>query len=129
MPNERVLWIADKTGFEKSVKRGLTFLQFVYGLRDYIYKRLQREGVAASELPPFELFHPSHVIDTIYFGDSHESLGLQFADVCCATIAQHLLCKDDAEPFYNLIRPQVVTENTLVKYSDAWKENTPKPKP
>jgi Protein of unknown function (DUF3800) len=127
MPNESVLWIADKSGFEKSVKHGLKFFQWIQGmgpraLRQLISAFAQERGIAIPAIPDFNFDQrPSHVVDTIYFGDSHESLALQLADVCCATIAQHLLGKQDAEPFYNIIRRQVVTDGNPVVYSDAWR--------
>jgi hypothetical protein len=126
MPKESILWIADKSGFEKSVKHGLKFFQLISAfdadaLRRLLVERARQRGVADFNLPAFD-HHPSHVVDTIYFGDSHESLALQLADVCCATIVQHLLGRRDAGPFYNLIRRQIVTDNTLVKYSKNWTE-------
>jgi Protein of unknown function (DUF3800) len=156
LPKEHVLWIADKSGFEKSVKGSLKRLQMLRKmnvgaalalllkgaaqkstdpkLQELI--RIKREAVskmkreAESRLNDPEqrrLYDPQQrwplpVIDTIYFGESHESLALQLADVCCTTITQHLLGRDDAEPFYNLIRSQVITDGNLVKYSNAWKE-------
>jgi len=126
MPKERVLWIADKSGFEASVKHGLKFFQWVQGIdTDTLTQMLsalrgERSGADLNLSVCDD--RPSHVIDTIYFGDSHESLALQLADVCCTTIAQHLQGRQDAEPFYNLIRRQVVTDGTLVVYSNAWME-------
>ena len=39
------------------------------------------------------------VIDTIYFGASHDSLALQLADVCCAVITQYLLGNEKRSAF------------------------------
>jgi uncharacterized protein DUF3800 len=128
MPKERELWIADKSGFEKSMKHGLQFFQWAQAIdTDRLRELLAvlRGKESARSLADLGLAlrneQPSHVIDTIYFGDSHESLALQLADVCCATIAQYLRGKDDAEPFYNLISRQVITHGTLVVYSGAWR--------
>jgi hypothetical protein len=137
-PKEQVLWIADKTGFEKSVRHGLQFQQWMQTVDNQTLRKLFAaiskhsaavEGEETEEQKkPFSalataLHEPRalHVIDTIYFGDSHHSLALQLADVCCAVITQHLLGRDEANPFYNLIRRQVITDGTFVVYSDAWR--------
>jgi hypothetical protein len=129
MPKEHVLWIADKSGFEKSVRRSLSLVQWLRGmnsggLQALLSALLKQKGEADIKIPDFNDSEicPVPVIDTIYFGNSHESLPLQLADVCCATITQHLLGKHDAEPFYNIIRHQVITDGNLVVYSNAWKE-------
>jgi Protein of unknown function (DUF3800) len=129
MPKDKVLWIADKSGFEKSVKSDFKFVQWLQGmgsrgLQALISALLKQKGETDIKLPDFNdsEIRPLPVIDTIYFGNSHESLPLQFADVCCATITQHLLGRQDAEPFYNIIRRQVVTDSNLAVYSNAWKQ-------
>jgi hypothetical protein len=145
LPKEHVLWIADKSGFEKSVKGSLKRVQMLRKMNVGAILALLFEGAAEKSTDPKlqeldrikreavsrlkreaeydpEQRWPLPVIDTIYFGESHESLALQLADVCCTTITQHLLGRDDAEPFYNLIRGQVITDGNLVKYSNAWKE-------
>jgi hypothetical protein len=129
LPREKVLWIADKSGFENSVKSALKLVQWLQGMNrrglQALLSAIQREkGETDIKLPGFNDsdIRPSPVIDTIYFGNSHESLPLQLADVCCATIMQHLLSSQDAEPLYNIIRPQIVTDGNLVVYSDDWKE-------
>jgi uncharacterized protein DUF3800 len=127
MSKERILWIADKSGYEASLKHGLQFFQLFAqidtdALRQFV-ARLRRnnlngliDGVSVDE----EEKIVSHVVDTIYFGHSHESLALQLADVCCATITQYLMGNDDAGPFYNFIRQSVVTDGTPIVYSKAW---------
>jgi hypothetical protein len=129
MPKDKVLWIADKSGFEKSVKSDLKLVQWLQGmnsrgLQAVISALLRQKGETDIKLPDSNdsEIRPLPVIDTIYFGNSHESLPLQFADVCCTTITQHLLGRQDAEPFYNIIRRQVVTDRNLVVYSNAWKQ-------
>jgi hypothetical protein len=129
LPKDKVLWIADKSGFEKSVKSDFKFVQWLQGmgsggLQLLISALLKQKGETDIKFPDFNdsEIRPLPVIDTIYFGNSHESLPLQFADVCCATITQHLLSRQDAEPLYNIIRPQIVTDGNLVVYSKAWKE-------
>jgi Protein of unknown function (DUF3800) len=70
----------------------------------------------------------SCLVDTIYFGDSHESLALQLADVCCSVITQHLIGREDGTQFYQLIRGQVITDGRLVMFSPRWGGNTVKSK-
>jgi hypothetical protein len=131
MRQERIIWIADRSGYEKSVKHGLQFFQWISAIPN---DRLQEffklipgskvdkdAGVLAAELRSAP--RPSHVIDTIYFGDSHESLALQLADVCCSTVTEHLLGNADAAPFYNLLRRQLVTDGSVTLYSSKWQGN------
>lgn len=56
MPKERVLWIADRTGFEKSRKRGLKGFQFIQGtvslrvlLENYANKGLADLGLRLND--------------------------------------------------------------------------------
>jgi hypothetical protein len=56
----------------------------------------------------------SLIVDTVYFGNAEHSIALQLADVCCSTVTLHLLEKfykwtPVVAPFYELIRPQIVT--------------------
>lgn len=56
----------------------------------------------------------SSIVDTVYFGNAENSIALQLADVCCSTVTLHLLEKfykwrPIVEPFYELIRPQIMT--------------------
>jgi hypothetical protein len=138
MPQEQVVWIADKSGFEKSIKGWLKRVQMLRKMSSRALLTLLYEPAAQKSADPelrervriireapandLDQLRPLPVIDTIYFGDSHESLALQLADVCSTTITQHLLGRNDAEPFYNLIRGQVITDGNLVVYSNAWKE-------
>lgn len=138
-PSERVLWIADKTGFEKSVRHGLQFHQWIQTVDNDTLRKMfavisnlsalmEGEEAEAQKQPYSALAAALHepralqVIDTIYFGASHDSLALQLADVCCAVITQYLLGNEKAKPFYNLIRQQVITDGTFVVYSDAWRD-------
>jgi Protein of unknown function (DUF3800) len=124
-PDDRVLWIADKSGFEASVKHGLKFFQWVQGIETGTLTKMLSVLRGAETGNDPNIFvrddSPSQVIDTIYFGNSHESLALQLADVCCATIAQYLMGKHEGDSFYDAIRPQLVTDGTLIVYSDTWR--------
>jgi Protein of unknown function (DUF3800) len=125
MPEERVLWIADRNGFELSLKKGLEFFQLMQRTDLETLTKSYGKVAHASSFADLGLDvsedRPARVVDTIYFGDSHESLALQLANVCCSTIAQHLLGELDALPFYNLIRNQIIAEGSVILFSDAWR--------
>jgi hypothetical protein len=57
-----------------------------------------------------------HLVDTVYFGSSHDSIGLQLADHCNFLIKRHEMQKPDSEPFYRLIE-KCVAQNEVVKLS------------
>jgi Protein of unknown function (DUF3800) len=50
-----------------------------------------------------------HIVDTIHFAGSHESIGLQLADICAFFIKRHYRAHpaDEAEPFYDLLQPYI----------------------
>ncbi len=48
-----------------------------------------------------------HLIDTIYFGNSKESIFLQLADCCAFFIKRTMMGRADAQPFFNIIERQV----------------------
>jgi hypothetical protein len=95
---EYVLWVSDRSDKhrERSTKLGLLWLKFLKGNgRDPV--TYEASG-----------FQPVHIADAIYFGHSRESLALQLADVCCATITLHFLeafydWPALVEPFWQLI--------------------------
>jgi hypothetical protein len=60
-----------------------------------------------------------HLIDTIYFGDSRESIFLQLADCCAYFIKRTVMGRADAEPFYKIIEQQVAPKplRLLFQYS------------
>jgi hypothetical protein len=97
-PSERILWIADKGNAEERLKDGLRQYQKIRA----IDLKEGRPYLLTSE-PRLD-----HVADTIYFGHSHESRALQLADLYCSTITRHLSGDTTAEPFFNLIGPQLI---------------------
>ncbi len=126
-PKERVLWIADHSGHEKFVKEGLKFHQLIQvaDLSNYVQGKYDEEqGSLASWGRGIELRDDpeaaSPIVDTIYFGHSHESIALQLADVCCSTITQHLMGREDGNDFYQIIRRQVQTDGRPIVFSRAW---------
>jgi hypothetical protein len=50
-----------------------------------------------------------HIVDTIHFAGSHESIGLQLADACAFFIKRHHAAKpnDEANQFYELLRSRI----------------------
>lgn len=46
--------------------------------------------------------------DDMYFGSSKDSMGLQLADLCCYFVFQHLRGDKGSEPFYDLIKDNIV---------------------
>jgi hypothetical protein len=90
-PTERGLWIADTNRVTAAMRASL---------REY-----QRLVTADVELPLPGL---AHIIDTVYFGDSRYSLGIQLADACNFVIKEHLLGNAEVEPLYGIIAPLLI---------------------
>jgi hypothetical protein len=130
LPKEKVLWIADHGGYETAIKEGLRFhrMMQVLDLTEYLRGKYASDteepigiaswgrGIKLRDDPEAA----STILDTIYFGHSHESLALQLADVCCSVITQHLIGLEDGSDFYEIIRRQVRTDGNQVVYSPAW---------
>jgi hypothetical protein len=102
IPKENVLWIAD-VGHQSDLKMSFNMQQIMS----------LSSTTAALGLSPDNAFE-SHIADTIYFGDSHESRALQLADVCCSVIAGHLLNDPVVEPYYEMIRPRLTHEPRIL---------------
>lgn len=113
LPHEKVLWIHDNAKEESGLKTELMFLQMVQVID---VEKLLRDRIheLREDATPSPIMHP------IYFGHSHESLALQVADVCCTTIAMKLIDQPHAEPFYELIRRNLVTDGRPIVYSHEW---------
>jgi Protein of unknown function (DUF3800) len=86
---ERGFCVADETKAKDKIKNNF---------RDN-RKRAEVLGTAVPQL--------AHLIDSIYFGDSHQSIFLQLADCCAFFIKRTMMERPDAEPFYKIIEPQV----------------------
>jgi hypothetical protein len=99
-PEEQVLWIHDKGMYDDHAKEQLNFIRSVgsSGLSEFL--RLVEIGY----------LQKSHIVDTVYFGDSRESRALQLADVCCSTITRYLRGDTIAVPYYELLRRQIVND-------------------
>lgn len=56
-----------------------------------------------------------HIVDTIHFAGSHESIGLQLADACAFLIKRHRVGKEHngAEDFYRGIQPCIYRSRLL----------------
>ncbi len=99
LPREQILWIADRAGhYEASMKD--------------VLRAMRETQKALGGMPPPGFSEPrvSHISDTIYFGNSHESRMLQLADLCATTLAFHLRQEAYAERHYEQMRPQLVNE-------------------
>lgn len=98
LPHDEILWISDKAGDHenrlKNVLKGIRTIERKFDLRQFD--------------PRLPEPHILHIKDTIYFGHSHESRGLQLADLCAATIAYHLRGETDIEDFHTLLTIQLV---------------------
>jgi Protein of unknown function (DUF3800) len=103
-PNEKVLWIADRGSYERQMKSELLSFQ-----------RYEKSELDVTRPEFYD--RPLHIVETVYFGDSKETFGLQLADVCCSTITLHSLetwygWRPCAGPFYEQIRKNVVRDGT-----------------
>ena len=88
-PEERLLWIADNTRAADDMRK--------------LHRAFQGQPLILDQ-PDTRI---EHIIDTIYFGDSAHSRGLQLADACNFFIKRHLMKKGNSERFYRLIQPQL----------------------
>ncbi len=52
-----------------------------------------------------------HLVDTLYFASSHESVGLQLADAASFLVKRHLMAKQDSEPFFQLIESSILLKS------------------
>lgn len=89
-PSEKGLWIADETRSKMPMKASL---------------RRYQKFTAMIDVPAT---HFDHIIDTVYFGDSRESRGIQLADACNFFVKKHLMKSLPAERFYEIIKGRIV---------------------
>ena len=114
-PAEQVLWIHDKGRYDDDAKWQLNHVRDIGTSNVGSILREIGEGY----------LEKSHIVDTIYFGDSRESRAIQLADACCSTITRHLRGDPIAIPYYELLRPQVVNDGNRPEHEDdeaMWKE-------
>jgi hypothetical protein len=97
-PWEKVLWISDAAPYRRPMKTAMT-IQKVMAESNI----MQKLGLDSSKA------FKSHLMDPIYFGDSHESRAIQLADVCCSVVSGHLLGDPIAESYYAQIKPRLVS--------------------
>jgi len=102
IPKEKMIWISDHASrHQPNVKASVRWHQM--------------QSLVHALFSENDDFY-SHLIDTVYFGDSHESMALQWADVCCSLIVGHLMKNAIAEPYYKLLSPTIIAE-PMVRYS------------
>jgi hypothetical protein len=102
--DDKVLWVADDASYnEHGARKELLSLQR-FALWGQAKFRLAKESPRIS-----------HLVDTMYFGTSEDSLALQLADICCSTVATYLqwrwlgIRRDKvAEYYYGIIEPRIV---------------------
>lgn len=98
---ERAIWLADETRANPEMKAGLRQFQVATPFDEEI-------------LPKFE-----HIIDTIFFGSSKISLGIQLADACNFFIKRHLMRDKSAERYFQMIYPFMINRDDSALYSPA----------
>ncbi len=110
--DDKIMWIADQASYnETSYRREHASAQrwVKWGVRKFSLER---------EKPRL-----SHLVDTMYFGPSHESAALQLADVCGSVVSQYLRSKfikpePFVEPYYELIRCRIPNDGKAPRFCD-----------
>jgi hypothetical protein len=123
---ERVLWIADRSDKERepATRSSHSFHKLFTEVRPRAKPKaaavVTERGLAGlmDALSVETTGQKSSIVDTVYFGNAEHSIALQLADVCCSTVTRHLLEKfyqrsPIVEPFYELIRPQIMTSDVV----------------
>jgi len=62
----------------------------------------------AQEIPPLD-----HLVETIYFGQSRASVGIQMADYANFFFKMHMMRRAEAEPWYKIISPLFKTSGIM----------------
>ena len=101
-PREKILWIADTC---RDIPR-MKMIQLMQ--RIYTASNVNSDFGLGSER------FQSHLIDSVYFGDSHESRALQLADVFCSVIAGHLVGDPIVEPYYEILERRIANTPVLL---------------
>jgi hypothetical protein len=101
-------WLRKKT---RGRDVGMLISDVVHDDNKHQEKLIKKYLMRYRKFPMFVALGPvlEHVIDTIHFADSRESIGLQVADTCAYFIKRHLVnpSDSDAEPIYQIIAPNV----------------------
>jgi hypothetical protein len=98
-PDERVLWIADETRARIPMRMSL---------REYQKRAL---------IPDEQTTKFDHIIDTVFYGSSRESTGIQLADACNFFIKRHHMGDRSAERFFKIIYPYMARRDWKPLYS------------
>lgn len=99
-PNERAIWIADETRAKYPMKASL---------------RQYQQAAILDEEPTTQF---NHILDSVYFGHSRESIGLQMADACNFFIKRHHMGDSSAERFFEMIKAAMPERDRAPVYSD-----------
>jgi hypothetical protein len=97
-PNERAIWLADETRANQPMKASL--------------RKYQESVPFGAQGTRFE-----HIIDTVFFGSSKVSVGIQLADACNFFIKRHFMKDTSAERFFEIIHPLMIERTQPVLYS------------
>jgi hypothetical protein len=108
-PTEQVLWIHDRGRYDDDAKSQLEKVRVLGASEFGVMLRENLEGY----------LERSHVVDTIYFGDSRDSRALQLADACCSTITRHLRGDPVATPYYEMLKPQITNDGARPEYENS----------
>ncbi len=99
MSSERAIWLADETRANPEMKASLRRLQVKTPFDDEVVTKFE------------------HIIDTIFFGSSRVSLGIQLADACNFFIKRHHMNDQSAERFFRIIHPFMMNRDDPPLYS------------
>ncbi len=99
LPAERALWIADETRARIEMRMSL--------------RRYQKDALIPGEyMTKFD-----HIIDTVFYGSSRDSLGIQLADACNFVIKRHHMGDASVERFFQIIYPYMAKRDWGPLYS------------
>lgn len=88
-PTEQALWVADETHTSMRMS-----------MRATLREHQKRAWLAGLPMTKFD-----HIMDTVFYGSSVESLGIQLADACNFVIKRHHMGDTSAERFFQIIYP------------------------
>ncbi len=67
--------------------------------------RILRKRMQFSDKPRGQL---AHLHDSLYFGDSRDSIGIQLADLCAYFIGLHLIGDESGSAFYDIFKDRII---------------------
>jgi hypothetical protein len=61
----------------------------------------------------------TNIVDSVYFGDSHDSIGVQLADACSFFVKRHLMKRENSEKFFHIFKKRVLIDGP--RFADSRK--------